>query len=86
MLWQLRVVIVRVARALKRGVAAPTYTDGMQVLIDDLGADSVHNLACVRQRLVDMREANGDKFMVVVKAREGVSCIPYRCPNPNPKP
>ena len=65
--WQLKHVFIRLKETLREAVRQPTFADGMQVLVTNLGEDQVSNLPTVRDTYMRLREEAGDDTIVVVK-------------------
>lgn len=65
--WQVRHVFVRLMQTMKEAVAAETFADGMQILVEEFGAERITNLPDVVFHFMRLREANGDDAVRVVR-------------------
>ena len=64
--WQVRHVMLDVPRA-EEAVAADTYADGMQVLLQQYGFEMMQNVPTINERHMIMREAKGDDEVKVMR-------------------
>ena len=65
--WQVRHVMLTMYRALTEAVAADTYADGMQVLLQQYGFEMMQNVPTINERYMIMREAKGDDEVKVMR-------------------
>ena len=65
--WQVRHVMLMMYRALREAVAADTYADGMQVLLQQYGFEMMQNVPTINERYMIMREAKGDDEVKVMR-------------------
>ena len=65
--WQVRHVMLTMYRALREAVAADTYADGMQVLLQQYGFEMMQNVPTINERYMIMREVKGDDEVKVMR-------------------
>lgn len=65
--WQVRHVLVRLMQTIKEAVAAETFADGMQIMVEEYGAERITNLPDVVFHFMRLREANGDDEVRIVR-------------------
>jgi CRP-like cAMP-binding protein len=65
--WQMRHVLVKLMIKIKEAVAAETFADGMQILVEEFGAQQISNLPDVVFHFMRLREDEGDEEVKVVR-------------------
>jgi hypothetical protein len=65
--WQVRHVLVKLMQKMKEAVAAETFADGMQILVEEFGVQQISNLPDVVYHFMRLREDNGDDEVRVVR-------------------